>query len=41
MLPNIILFFSFQLIGIVIAFYLCANVRDVDDEDEFDYEVEV
>lgn len=31
----------FLLIGIVIAFYLCANVRDVDDEDEFDYEVEV
>ncbi|KAL4235782.1 Tetraspanin-18 [Mactra antiquata] len=29
------------LIGIVIAFYLCANVRDTDDDDEYDYEVEV
>ncbi|XP_045158565.2 CD82 antigen-like isoform X2 [Mercenaria mercenaria] len=29
------------LIGIVIAFYLCANVRDTDDDDDFDYEVEV
>ncbi|XP_052777101.1 tetraspanin-4-like isoform X2 [Mya arenaria] len=29
------------LIGIVIAFYLCANVKDTDDDDDFEYEVEV
>lgn len=29
------------LIGIVIAFYLCANVKDYDDDDDYDCEVEV
>ncbi|XP_052257032.1 CD151 antigen-like isoform X3 [Dreissena polymorpha] len=29
------------LIGVVIAFYLCANVTDTDDDEEFECEVEV
>lgn len=29
------------LIGIVIAFYLCANIKETDDEEEFEYEVEL
>ena len=41
MIVMMIIFYLFQLIGIVIAFYLCANVQDYDEDDDYDDEVEV